>query len=70
MGTSVVSGPISQQRLPFQVRIMLWLLSQIERFLLETCPRGRFKRSGLAWVDQTYAQARARLERTNGDAHL
>ena len=34
---------------------MLWLLSQIERFLLETCPRGRFKRSGLAWVDQTYA---------------
>jgi hypothetical protein len=49
---------------------MLWLLSQIERFLLETCPRGRFKRSGLAWVDQTYAQARARLERTNGDAHL
>ncbi len=64
-----MNGPTEYYGLPLRVRVLLWSVSQIERFLLENCPKGRFRRLGLAWVDQTYAQVRAWLERANGDAH-
>jgi hypothetical protein len=65
---NAMNKSITHQHLPLRIRVLLWLVLQIERVVLENCPRGHLRRSGLAWVDQTHAQVRVWLEQTNGGA--
>lgn len=58
-----MNDSISPRPLPLWVRVRLWVLWRMEHLLLKVCPRGRFKRLSLAWIDRRYAEVRERDER-------
>lgn len=59
-----MSDEILPKPLPFQVRSLLYFVDQIERLILEYCPKGRIRLSGLAWVDQVHERVRRKLRHT------
>jgi hypothetical protein len=59
-----MNRPFSPRPILLRVQARLWLVAQIEGLLLVSCPRGRFRRMGLAWVDRSYAELRVRINGT------
>ena len=58
-----MSNQLSHWPPPLRIRLLLFVVSHIEHFLLLRCPKGRIRRLGLAWVDQIHARVRKKLSR-------